>query len=210
VRGSLQVRIAKLEKQISQEGLHTGKVLHCKIQFSIIFGRLHSTGIVRNTNSATDREEKSMIVVLHEQINKLKSDNAGLKEKVKAVTEKCAKLKRDSDLVKQTAYLHKQKPGSTREKLTITEIDVVPAPNPRQSTSSISNRQPLPPAAPSDALGDTNLIEVARSYKARWDYVHSDYMTMSNRVFEQSHWRRGASRAAKGGKCEAAQCSQRF
>jgi len=124
------------------------------------------SGIVKNMNSATDREEKSMIVVLHEQINKLKSENAILKEKVKTVTDRCAKLKRDNELSKQTAYLHKQKPGSAREKLAVTEIDVVPAPNPRQSVSSV-NRQPLPPAAPSEALGDTNLIEVARSYKAR-------------------------------------------
>lgn len=108
-----------------------------------------------------------MVSVLQDQLSKIRLENVALKEKHKSLTEKCAKYKRDYDLVKQTAYLSKTKGASGRVKLTVSEVDVVPAPNPRQQQPTVTAaRAPNPPTVP-DALGDTSLMEVARSYKAR-------------------------------------------
>ncbi len=102
---------------------------------------------------------------LYEQINKQKAKISTLNEQNNKLTAALEKKTRQLELSKRTAYL--SKPGTARKENTmnnVSEIDIVPAPNPRQSSSAMPAKKS---PTHNDALAESNLIEVARNYKAR-------------------------------------------
>lgn len=141
----LQVKIAKLESELS------------KID----------RGMSGPKASATmDREEKDLLPSLYEQINKHKARIAGLTEQNAKLTAALEKKTRQLELSKRTAYLGKSASRKENTPANVSEVDIIPAPNPRQSAARPhSPHKPAHSAA--DPLTDTNLIEVARNYKAR-------------------------------------------
>jgi cell division protein FtsB len=126
---------------------------------------------------------------LTQQVNKLKATNARLKEEIAKLTDGLEKKTRECKLYKQTAYLNKNK-GVQKDRTIVSEVDVVPAPNPRQSVSTFHHQQqqqqqelPQPPPI-FDNSNDSTLVDVARNYKQKLTAAEHQISQLKREVSE--------------------------
>ncbi len=156
----LQVKINKLESDISHMERDMGKEHdNSRYRLSNLFVSL--AGVTKAMSSA-NREERESISSLNDKISKQKSKIHSLTEQIKKLNDDLVKKNRQIALTKQTAYLHK--PSGSRKENTVnnvSEIDIVPAPNPMQSSFAARMHDTK------ETFNDSNLIDVARNYKLR-------------------------------------------
>lgn len=110
-----------------------------------------------------DRDSETLIETLYVENSKLKSLNASLNEKIKQLQEQLKKKDREVLVTKQLAAQYKQKNKSvstSKENLGPQEIEIRPAANPNLPSGKKAAEAPA-------SVTDSNLLELARNYKAR-------------------------------------------
>ena len=110
------------------------------------------------TGGLVDREEKNTISSLNEQLIKLQEQNSALLSKNNQIATLLEKKKKEvSQLTRSNSTLKKSKDrGNTGE------VDIIPGPNPTSLNYSQKHSSVDP------ILNDSNLLEVAKKYKARF------------------------------------------
>ena len=108
------------------------------------------------SGGAAEREEKNIIASLNEQIIKLQEQNSSLASKNNQILATLDKKKKEISQLSRTNSTLKR----GKEKISNGEVDILPGPNPMAFNNS--QKQPSDPI-----LNDSNLLEVAKKYKAR-------------------------------------------
>jgi len=128
-----------------------------------------------------DREEENVIASLKEQNSKLTGINNSLVEKNKQLNEVLEKRKREISVLKGLQKSRPKSAGTLSSKENIGEIEIRGAPNPTgplvgtKRTSSEANVAP-----PATSNTDSNLLEIARKYKARLSAAEEQLAVLQN------------------------------
>jgi hypothetical protein len=117
---------------------------------------------------ARDREDENLIAKLYEENTKLKSQISALSDKNKRLLEQMEKKKQELVLAQRKLATIKQNnsiaSASSKDRpFTAPPIEAIPAPTPHQKGLNLSNENNI-----NAALTDMKLLEVARTYKARY------------------------------------------
>jgi chromosome segregation ATPase len=113
-----------------------------------------------------DKEEKEGIVVLQEQVSRLKSQLSAAQQKITQLTDQLEKKKKEVDLLKRTAYLAR-KPAQNRTNEIKGTLEVLPGKNPMFDGRTTTNNRPLELLPAMSISDEPNLLEVAQKYKIR-------------------------------------------
>lgn len=127
------------------------------------------SGIKKNV--IQQKEEDDLIASLQNQISKYKSQNASINDKNKQLLDDLDKKKREISVLKrlQANQAGRPKTAPSNSSNAQNNIEIIPGPNPRNSNSNLKKSlDSIPiPANNSSSATDSNLLEVARKYKAR-------------------------------------------
>ena len=129
---------------------------------------MSGTGRIRSR----DKEDEELIEHLTSENSKLKAANAALSEKNKQQGELLAKKKRENTNLKAMAAnaASRAKGSASAHQTTnpaVHHIEVLPSATHRPAHPPSPVHAPPPPVAATTTSADSNLLELARSYKAR-------------------------------------------
>jgi Ca2+-binding EF-hand superfamily protein len=132
-----------------------------------------STGGIKK-NGIQQKEENDLIASLQSQISKYKSQNNSVTDKNKQLVDDLEKKKREISVLKRLQANQAGRPktapsNSSNSQHNNNNIEIIPGPNPRHSNSNVKKIiDPIPIATNNNSSAtDSNLLEVARKYKAR-------------------------------------------
>ena len=171
----------ELKLLCSQQDDHIKKLQTKVRKLESDFVQLERNSTKGSAKTPIDKEEENVINALKEQNLKLTGINSNLVEKNKQLNEVLEKRKREISVLKGLQKSRPKSAGSISAKENIGEIEIRGAPNPSgplvgtKRTSSEANVAP-----PVSSNTDSNLLEIARKYKAKLSAAEEQLAVLQN------------------------------